>query len=771
MNWTSFLSPSSATGPNGDSASINYDTNARPSTTTSPTGATTTFTYGDTSSPPYKLATTNGHWVKTTFDGYGRTIKTETGNGGNHGLGHGLHLRPLRLLPARQAHPNLARPLARRHRLLDRQHLRRQRPHHARHSPRRQPHRLFLPRQHRHRHRPGRQMEKVLHGRDGQSHTVQEPDPTLGNVSTNYTYDILNHLIQVSMPRGANTQTRTFDYLTPSTSQPGAFLRHATNPENGTVTYTYNSDSTLATKTDAKGQVFSYTYDSYKRVTQISVGATVLRTFIYDSNSLDGSFSTYSAGRLVAVVHPAFSTGVSPGPNMPAAIQFTEMYSYTQAGQVNTKRLQINQTLPTPWGSQTRNLDAAYSYDNEGKMTSVNYPTTYSISGFFPVATAGPTYTYSFDAMSRPTTLTDQTSFAAVNSVQYNAANQVTSMNYFYNSETRQYNSLGQMTNLNSIVYNYPTGTNNGKIASQTISGETVTYQYDSLNRLLSAAGTGWAETYGYDGFGNLVAKTPTAGSPPTLSIAVNPATNQIVGRSYDANGNDLTTGSGYPLTYDAENRIQSAPGVQYALRLPKQADLERDDRQQRQPDRARSLLLRRGRPKTRHVFASPELWPGPSDLLRRPADEPGRLLRPQACRDDRPIRNPDPIQRRPPRLPNRASHNPQPTTPGAKTKARPGPNDEVKFATYTRDSATGLDYADQRYYSSQFGRFTSPDPYQASGGPSSPKSWNRYSYTRGDPVNRLDPTGLDDCISVFGADFCIEVSVPILLPSPDCSL
>src|SRR5229473_1850887 len=46
-------------------------------------------------------------------------------------------------------------------------------------------------------------------------------------------------------------------------------------------------------------------------------------------------------------------------------------------------------------------------------------------------------------------------------------------------------------------------------------------------------------------------------------------------------------------------------------------------------------------------------------------------------------------------------------------------PNDQVKFATYTRDSATGLDYADQRYYGSTYGRFASPDPYIASGGPS----------------------------------------------------
>src|ERR1051326_4849671 len=53
--------------------------------------------------------------------------------------------------------------------------------------------------------------------------------------------------------------------------------------------------------------------------------------------------------------------------------------------------------------------------------------------------------------------------------------------------------------------------------------------------------------------------------------------------------------------------------------------------------------------------------------------------------------------------------------------------NDNVKFATYTRDAATGLDYADQRYYASTFGRFMTPDPYRASAGPSDSQSWNRY--------------------------------------------
>jgi RHS repeat-associated protein len=41
--------------------------------------------------------------------------------------------------------------------------------------------------------------------------------------------------------------------------------------------------------------------------------------------------------------------------------------------------------------------------------------------------------------------------------------------------------------------------------------------------------------------------------------------------------------------------------------------------------------------------------------------------------------------------------------------------NDVAKFGTYTRDSATGLDYAMNRYYQSWWGRFTNPDPYRES--------------------------------------------------------
>jgi hypothetical protein len=53
------------------------------------------------------------------------------------------------------------------------------------------------------------------------------------------------------------------------------------------------------------------------------------------------------------------------------------------------------------------------------------------------------------------------------------------------------------------------------------------------------------------------------------------------------------------------------------------------------------------------------------------------------------------------------------------------------------------------------------PDPYMAGGAtkgsvnnPGDPGSWNRYAYTRGDPVNRADPSGTCDLqISFWGDD------------------
>ena len=68
------------------------------------------------------------------------------------------------------------------------------------------------------------------------------------------------------------------------------------------------------------------------------------------------------------------------------------------------------------------------------------------------------------------------------------------------------------------------------------------------------------------------------------------------------------------------------------------------------------------------------------------------------------------------------------------------------KFATYTRDGF-GQDYAEQRYYNGSSGAFWTPDPDGIkTANPGNPLSWNRYAYTKGNPIGRFDPRGLEDC-------------------------
>ena len=297
-----------------------------------------------------------------------------------------------------------------------------------------------------------------------------------------------------------------------------------------------------------------------------------------------------------------------------------------------------------------------------------------------------------------------------------------------------------------NITYNYTAGSNNGKIGSATdaISGETVSYQYDALNRLISASGSGWTQTQAYDGFGNLTGRTGTGTAQgTTISTPTNATTNQLSGYSYDANGNLISTG----YAYDAENRISSvnAGALEYFYdaqnkriwELPCQPSLCSTgnwapqgqtinlfgaDGKQLASYSLGDTVVNNQVTVTFGVVAVRSYFGG-----RLVGQQLGANIYEPVIQD---------------RLGSVGKYYPY----GEERNSPQLPNDQVKFATYTRDSATGNDYADQRYYTSTLGRFMTPDPYVASAGPGIPQSWNRYAYAGGDPANRNDPFGQDWC-------------------------
>ena len=65
-------------------------------------------------------------------------------------------------------------------------------------------------------------------------------------------------------------------------------------------------------------------------------------------------------------------------------------------------------------------------------------------------------------------------------------------------------------------------------------------------------------------------------------------------------------------------------------------------------------------------------------------------------------------------------------------------------FTGKERDAESGLDYFGARYYGSAMGRFTSPDPKMFPHDLTDPQSWNKYGYTRNNPLRYTDPDGED---------------------------
>jgi RHS repeat-associated protein len=271
------------------------------------------------------------------------------------------------------------------------------------------------------------------------------------------------------------------------------------------------------------------------------------------------------------------------------------------------------------------------------------------------------------------------------------------------------------------------------------VGGETVTYTYDSLNRLLTANGSGWGDQYGFDPFGNLLSKTVTAGSAPSMSISVNTANNQIQGvdgLGYDANGNTTTNFNGgvsNTLIYDAENRVST-----YQPYLGLSTSYAYDTQNQR-------------------IWS----WPGTTDTWGNVSGYTVNIYTPSGQKIAAYTVAPEVADYNGQATPFMASGlatsdqyfgsrrlapmdqlgSAGTYYPWGENKGSTNPQDTWSYATYWADSISGLDYANNRYYSNAYGRFMTPDPSQ--GSPKDPRTWNRYAYTGGDPVNFVDPSGI----------------------------
>jgi RHS repeat-associated protein len=262
-------------------------------------------------------------------------------------------------------------------------------------------------------------------------------------------------------------------------------------------------------------------------------------------------------------------------------------------------------------------------------------------------------------------------------------------------------------------------------------------------NRLASATATNgsWGDAYAFDGFGNLTGKTPTAGSAPAMNVPANPATNQPSGAGYDANGNPQSSA----YSWDIENRLVmstvNSATTNYTYdpwgrRMWKEVPGGRDSNGNPLPTPCEIYFYGATGQKLETYSCLTNSSGFYSTLEGINIYFGGKLLQAKG------------VWVATDRLGSvRANSNGETFSYFPYGEERTSTADgREKFATYTRDGF-GQDYAQQRYYNANVGAFWSPDPGGIkTANPKNLSSWNRYGYTKGNPIGRFDPHGLEDC-------------------------
>lgn len=229
-------------------------------------------------------------------------------------------------------------------------------------------------------------------------------------------------------------------------------------------------------------------------------------------------------------------------------------------------------------------LTTSYSYNNRDRLLSkatpegalsYTYDATSNALTLRSSNTNGASVDYSYDALNQLSTATGNASGArpatGTTTYSYDAGGNLSGYVYPNAVETTyQYNTLNRLTSMslsktttNLASFTYTLGAAGNRTSVTELTGRKADYTYDDLYRLKSETITSdpvtannGAINYTYDAVGNRLNRTSTIPAIPTTTSAFNP-NDQLGSDAYDSNGN-TTTSAGKTYVYDFENRIKS---------------------------------------------------------------------------------------------------------------------------------------------------------------------------------------------------------------------
>jgi RHS repeat-associated protein len=386
-----------------------------------------------------------------------------------------------------------------------------------------------------------------------------------------FTYNSSNKLSTVTDPLG---RTTTYQY-DPQYREP----TQITDPSGNITRYTYNAQYQMTQKIDRDGRTYFYTY-KYDRPFMVTDGTGLPYLSMSNSNAwaVNSTNLAYSLHRQYV---PSTTSRTDGRGNVWQYSYDTNGYVTQTVGPDGaTTRYSYDPALheitqvTDPLGRVT-----TYSYDAEGNRTQMTDPmgntTTYTYEPVFNMITSttdplGRTTTYSYDASGNKIQETDPLLHSETWTYDPHG-NMLSHTDKNTNTTTYTYDGFGNrltMTDpvLNTTHYQYDIDGN----LIQTVDplGNSTRYQYDALDRVITISNAlGGVTRYGYDGMSRQTSVTDPNTNITSYQydqrgrmVQMTDATGHTMQYGYDGNDNRITLtnrlGNVATYGYDTENRM-----------------------------------------------------------------------------------------------------------------------------------------------------------------------------------------------------------------------